>query len=169
MINKNMSMIKQMQNIYDYDEYVSLCKKNDIEPNDLNRFCMGIGTLMCGRNKYPELDWQEAYIQTFEDMNAQEKKERPAQPMTKKKSSCCGQGEKKSPSMLKKAKNYTKTMAAWVKAGMPRVNMNTYANRLLVCSDCEELIKDAECSKCGCPMKDKAIMDMDNLCELNKW
>lgn len=80
---------------------------------------------------------------------------------------CCGQG-KKSPSMLKKAKNYTKTMTRWIKAGRLIVDMKTFATRCTICSTCESL-KSYECMECGCPMDSKAKMNIDKLCELNKW
>ena len=91
----------------------------------------------------------------------------PIVPTNKK--GCCGQNDKKSPSMMKKIKNYTETMTRWIAAGRPIVAMKVYANRLLICSDCDSLIKDTECSKCGCPMEFKAKMDLKGLCELNKW
>ena len=81
---------------------------------------------------------------------------------------CCGQ-DKQSPSLSKKAMNYAKTMARWIAAGKPIVAMKAYANRLLICSDCDSFIKDTECSECGCPMEFKAKMDLKGLCELNKW
>lgn len=80
---------------------------------------------------------------------------------------CCGRG-KKSPSMVKKAKNYAKTMARWVKAGRPIVSVKVFADRLVICGGCESL-KGYECMECGCPMDSKAKMNIDKLCELNKW
>jgi hypothetical protein len=80
---------------------------------------------------------------------------------------CCGQG-KKSPSMLKKAKNYAKTMARWIKAGRPIVELRELASRLSICGGCASL-KGYECTECGCPMDSKAKMNIDKLCELNKW
>lgn len=81
---------------------------------------------------------------------------------------CCGQGNKKSPSLLKKANNYRKTMTRWIKAGRPIVDMKTFAKRLIICGACKSL-KSYECMECGCPMDTKAKMDIDKLCELNKW
>jgi hypothetical protein len=81
---------------------------------------------------------------------------------------CCGQGKKKEPSLIKKAQNYTKTMARWIKEGRPIVSLRVLSERLLICSGCDSL-QDYVCIECGCPMDTKAKMDIDKLCELNKW
>lgn len=81
---------------------------------------------------------------------------------------CCGQGKKQSPPMLKKIKNYKETMVRWYKAGRPIVDIRELAERLAICGGCASL-KGYECTECGCPMDNKAKMDIDNLCELNKW
>jgi hypothetical protein len=81
---------------------------------------------------------------------------------------CCG-GGKKSPSMLRKAKAYIKLMREWYKVGAPLVDKKIVIERLNICRVCDSLIKDWECSECGCPMMEKSKMDMKNLCKLNKW
>jgi hypothetical protein len=81
---------------------------------------------------------------------------------------CCGDNEPESPSMLKKANNYRKTMTRWFKAGMPVVSLRVFAERLTVCGRCDSH-KGYECTECGCPMDNKAKMNIDKLCELNKW
>ena len=88
-------------------------------------------------------------------------------PNSKPKDGCCGQS-KQSPSMIKKAKSYAKTMARWYKAGSPIVSLRVFADRLVVCGRCDSL-KNYECTECGCPMDNKAKMGIDKLCELNKW
>lgn len=89
-------------------------------------------------------------------------------PRVIKQEGCCGQGEKKSPSMLKKIKNYKETMIRWYTAGRPVVSVSVLADRLMICSGCSSL-KDYECTECGCPIDTKAKMGIDKLCELNKW
>ena len=155
------------QNSFSYEEYADSCHKHDTKPLILGEYITEVGKYVVALNTYKGKTPKEAHDainRTLDKIDRFKNGEKP-----KKKTSCCGQGEKKSPSLIKKAKNYTKTMAAWVGAGMPKVKMNTYANRLNICSTCEAIINDSECSKCGCPMMDKAIMDMENLCELNKW
>lgn len=168
MINNNIDMIQSMVKPFNYEEYVALCKKNNIQAVDLNRFCLGMGTLAVAKVRYPGMDLQEAYSKTFQDMYAQVEVIGDKEVTKPKKSSCCGQDNKKSPSLRSKVKNYTKTMARWIKAGRPIVDMETFAKRLIVCGTCESL-KSYECTECGCPMDSKARMDIDKLCELKKW
>lgn len=68
-INNNFDMIRNMKNLFDYEEYVSLCKEKEITIRSLHQYCMAIGTLMVARSKYPVISWQEAYIKTFQEMN----------------------------------------------------------------------------------------------------
>ncbi len=89
-------------------------------------------------------------------------------PKAPKGKGCCGRGEKESPSMLKKIKNYKETMIRWYGAGRPVVSMRIFADRLNICAGCDSR-KGYECTECGCPMDIKAKMDIDKLCELNKW
>ena len=165
MINNNMEMVKNLKNSFDYKEYVQACKSEGIEPRDLNSYCMGIGILMVGLEMFGKKDWQDSYTKVYAEMRKEDAKPKVKNP----KSSCCGGGEKKSPSMIKKAKNYAKTMAKWMKAGRPKVSTAVYAERLGICATCGECIRDEECSICGCPMRDKAMMGLEKLCELNKW
>lgn len=86
---------------------------------------------------------------------------------SKSKEPCCGQS-KKSPSMMKKVANFASTTKKWIKAGMPVVDIRELIKRLDICSSCDSL-KEYTCMECGCPMDRKAKMDIDKLCELNKW
>lgn len=171
MINNNMEMIRQLSNLGDYEEYLRLCHKTKVVPASERMYSHGIGVLIRGLIKYPELSWQEAYMQMYKDFTKEadgDTSDNVVTEETREPKRCCDQGEKKSPSMIKKAKNYVITMKAWIKAGMPVVDITTLANRLSICGKCESL-KDYECIECGCPMDAKAKMDMKNLCELNKW
>ena len=60
--------------------------------------------------------------------------------------------------MLRKARNYAQTMARWYKAGKPLADKKVVVERLEICRICDSLIKDWECSECGCPMMEKAKM-----------
>jgi hypothetical protein len=170
MINNNMDMIEQMKNYSDYEEYISTCKEKGLEVRNPQQFYMCVGIIKEGRRKYPSLSWQESYTKVFNAM--QEALEMPLAD-----DKCCGNEEKEDkplPSLSKRALNYTKTQAAWIAAGRPVVDEETYLRRLSICGvgediKCEELTKREECSKCGCPMRKKAKQDMQGLCALNKW
>ena len=174
MINNNFDLIESLKNPIDYDEYSSACIEKRVEVLSYDRFCLGIVSYNRAKKVYPNLPIQEAYMKVFQNINAkaetiqaEEKEKAKTEPL--KKESCCGGGKKKSPSMIRKARNYAKTMARWIKAGRPVVSLSALAQRLSICGKCESLIKDRECSECGCPMIVKAEMDIDRLCELNKW
>jgi hypothetical protein len=155
MINKNMEKIQGLKNLFDYEEYVQSCKKNEVEINDLQRFCTGIGVLMVGRNKYPKKDWQGAYTQTFQDISDQDPVE------------CCG-GEKKIPSLPKRAVSYAKAQIEHTKSGRKLTSGPEYLKRLSVCIKCDSLKEHWFCAECGCPMKTKAEWK-EQKCKLDKW
>jgi len=155
MINNNMTMIQSMNNLSDYEEYVESCGKNNIEPRNLSQFCMGIGTLIYGLNKYGKGDWQGAYTKAFKDINEQDNKD------------CCGKKEDKPlPSILSQAKNLTGAVIEHVSNGMKQAG--NYEERIAFCESCLEFRSDERCSKCGCFMKVKAKW-AEQKCPLNKW
>jgi len=155
MINNNMDMMQEMNNLADYDEYVDKCEEKDIYPRPLNNFCMGIGTLIYGLNKYGRGDWQGAYTKAFKDINEQEDK------------NCCGEKEEKPlPSILTQAKNFTGAVIEHMAHGMKEAD--NYEERISLCEDCPEFRKDERCAKCGCFMKVKAKW-AEQKCPLNKW
>lgn len=160
MIHKNMQMIEGMINRHDYEEYVGLCKKNDVQIRDKQQFSMGIGTLEVGRTTYPDLSWQDAYTQMFKDINAQDKAE------------CCGNEKKDKPlpSLVNRAKTYAKAQIDHTRAGRQLVAKAEYLKRLTTCSGCSRLNNDWNCShpKCGCQMKVKAEW-AEQICHDNNW
>jgi hypothetical protein len=168
-------IILELGNPHDYNEYVTACEKEGIEDYfTLRQYPERVGRLLIATFMYPDNTGSEALQLLVGDMKKEDEVDEARvvihkdSPTPRPKSSCCGRG-KKSPPMLKKAKNYAKTMARWIKAGRPVVSMATLSHRLSICGGCDSLIKDRECSKCGCPMIEKAKMDIDKLCELNKW
>ncbi|MCK5612986.1 hypothetical protein KAR91_64525 [Candidatus Pacearchaeota archaeon] len=168
MINNNMKMIKQLKNIPDYEEYVSLCQENDIKPNDLNRYCMGVGMLSVALFKYPDLKWQEAYTNIMTDMNT------PNEIKKKEENGCCG-GKKKEPidekplGLIATGKNLLKSTTEHISKGMKSVPHEEHLRRLSICKDCEWIKDGFQCGKCHCFMGIKAGWDIKNICKLNKW
>ena len=175
MINRNMEMMKELDDegkLFDYREYTTRCESLELEPVSLHRFCENTGAIKVGLSMFGKDDWQKSFIAVYDEIARQQKIENESattlKPEKRNKFSCCGGGEKKSPSMLKKIKNYKETMVRWYEAGRPVVDMKEFVDRLAICGGCESL-KEYECTECGCPMDKKAKMDIDKLCELNKW
>lgn len=172
MINNNMKMIKQLNNIRDYDEYVDLCEENSVQPNDLNRYCSGIGMLSIAIYKYPDLEWQEAYKKIIEDINSSGEKG---------KNGCC-QGAKEKPviveesvidekplGMIATGKNLIKSTKEHMSKGMSHVDPDEYIRRLTICKDCEWIKEGFQCGQCHCFMGIKAGWDIEGSCKLKKW
>lgn len=163
-----MDMMKQMVDIDDFDEYLSLCENNKIPPLPIQEYGKRRGYLGLAKKKYPELSWQEAYNKFLEEMN---------KIATGQQDNGCCKGEKEDkplPSLVKQVTGYAKNQLEWIAAGRPIVDEETYLHRLSICGvdkdiKCDELTKTGKCSKCGCPMKEKAVRDMQGLCALNKW
>lgn len=161
MINNNMNMLKSMVNIFDYEEYSAKCKEKQVPINYMQQFCVGIGVLLVGRDKYPDLDWQEAYTRMFDDMNEAEEKAPEGG---------CERKESHLPSHLQQAKNLIGATVRHVRAGLPMVDDAEYSRRLKICSsnECGKLVKNFRCLACGCYMKTKARW-AEEKCKLNKW
>ena len=168
MINNNMNMIRQMNNIFDYDEYISKCKVNNIQIRDLSSFCVGIGTLMVGRSKYPELDWQEAYLKAFHDSNEQDEEEINLHNSIAD-NSCCNKKNKKPLGLIATGKNLISATKEYVSKGMSNVSHEEHLRRLAVCKDCEWIKDGFQCGQCHCFMGIKAGWDIKDSCKLNKW
>jgi hypothetical protein len=165
MINKNMDMIKQMNDLLDYDEYVSLCKTNKVEPRELRQFIMGVGALLYARNKWPDMDWQEAYTKAHKEIRKQQGLDAGEK---KGKKGCKKQKEKQMPSLLQKGKNFAKAATEHIKSGRQHADKNEYLRRLNICGKCNSLTDEWDCMECGCKMKIKAGW-LESECSLNKW
>jgi hypothetical protein len=165
MINNNMGMIKQLKNIPDYDEYVALCEKNDVPSNDLNKYCMGVGMLSVALFKYPDMDWQEAYLKIIEDMNT------PPELDKKEENGCCpGEKEDEKPlGIIATGKNLLKSTTEHISKGMSHVSHEEHLRRLTICKDCEWVKDGFQCGQCHCFMGIKAGWSIENACKLNKW
>jgi hypothetical protein len=166
MINKNIDMIERMVNLFDYEEYVSLCEKSGVPSNTLNRFCTGVGMLSVARNKYPDLDWQEAYLKIMVDMNVPEELQK------KEENGCCLSKEKKDEKplgILDTAKNLVKSTTEHITKGLSHVSPEEYVRRITICKDCEWIQDGFQCGQCHCFMNVKAGWDVKNSCKLNKW
>ena len=161
MINGNMEMMKSMVNIFDHAEYEAKCKEAQIPINYLQQYSMGVGMLMMGRTKYPELDWQDAYTKMFADMNAE------VEAFTHV-PGACDKKEEHLPSKLKQASKLLKATVSHVGNGMKSVNEEEYARRLCICDKCPELLKGRRCAKCGCFLEVKAKWEPSK-CDINKW
>ena len=169
MINNNMDMIKQMEDIFDYDEYVSKCKDKNTPIRDLNGFCIGVGALMVGRAKYPDLDWQEAYLKTFQAMNGQDTKEINTHNAAAD-GGCCGDKKEEKPlSVIQAGKSFLKATKEHISKGMSNVSHEEHLRRLSICKDCEWIKDGFQCGQCHCFMGIKAGWDITDGCKLNKW
>ena len=170
MINNNMGMLKQMNNIFDYAEYVSMCKIKDTQMQDLHSFCVGIGTLMVGRSKYPELGWQEAYLKAFHDSNEQDEEEINLHNSIADKK-CCGDKEKdeRPLGLIEAGKNLIKATKEHISKGMSHVPHEEHLRRLAICKGCEWVKDGFQCGQCHCFMGIKAGWDIKDGCKLNKW
>ena len=167
MINNNMEMIKQLKNIPDYNEYVALCEKTGKPSNDLNKYCMGVGMLSVALFRYPDIDWQEAYLKITQDMNTPQEKEK------KEENGCCLDEEKekdeKPLGLIETGKNLIKATKEHISKGMSHVSPEEYLRRLTICKDCEWIKEGFQCGQCHCFMGIKAGWDIKNACKLNKW
>lgn len=174
MINRNIDMIKQMGNLFDYKEYLSKCKEFDVEPVDLQRFCVGMGTLMVGLEMFGKEDWQESYIAAFDEIAKRQKLE--VSPTTvlpsskKKKSDCCPDKEekKKSPNILQRGMTLAKATTEHIITGMKHVEPDEYMRRLSICKTCPSREEGFVCRECGCYMGIKASW-AEQKCLNNKW
>ena len=163
-------MIKELENIPDYDEYVALCKKNGIPSNDLNQYCMGVGMLNIARFKYPVLEWQEAYTKIVQDMNTPDEIEKG------EKNGCCpGKKEKqqivdeKPLGLIETGKNLIKATKEHISKGMSHVSPDEHIRRLTICKECQWIKDGFQCGQCHCFMGIKAGWDIKDGCKLNKW
>ncbi len=156
MINNNIEMIQGMKEPFDYEEYVSLCKKSSIPDVGLNAFIMGRGVIERAKYKYPDMDLQEAYRKVFQDIGEQDKAE------------CCGEAveDKPLPPLSQQMKNAGVAIVNHAKGGFKKAD--NYDERVAICESCEFLRSDKRCSKCGCFMKEKAKMAKEK-CPINKW
>ena len=138
-----MNMIKQMVNLFDYEEYVSLCKKNDISSNDLNKYCMGIGMLSVAKFRYPDLGWQEAYSRTIQDMNTKDEVEK------KEKNGCCQDKDKKVEKplgLIEAGKGLLADTGEHIANGLKHVSEEEYQRRIAICGEpCDELREGFRC------------------------
>ena len=168
MINNNMKMMKQLKDISDYDEYVTLCEKSNIPSNNMSKYCLGVGMLSVALFKYPDMDWQEAYTKIISDMNT------PTEIDKKENNGCCG-GKKKEDvdekhlGLIATGKSLIKSTAEHVKKGMRHVSNEEYLRRLAICKDCQWIKEEFQCRQCHCFMNIKAGWDIKNGCKLNKW
>lgn len=167
MINNNMKMMKQLKNIFDYDEYVALCEKTGKPSNDLNRYCSGVGMLSVALFKYPNMDWQGAYSEIIKDMNTQDEIEK------KEKNGCCHGKDKKQDEkplgLIETGKNLIKSTKEHISKGMSHVSPDEYIRRLTICKNCKSIKDGFQCGQCHCFMGIKAGWDIKNGCKLNKW
>ena len=173
MINNNMEMLKQMDNPFSYEEYLSKCKILNIESADLQRFCLGIGHLMVGLEMFGREDWQRSYIAVFDEIARLQKIENEpsvaaGKTKKKKKSSCCGQGEKKSPNLAQKGINFAKALTEHIMTGKKHVPDSVYFQRLEKCRKCPSKLEGFVCAECGCYMGIKASW-AEQKCKLSKW
>jgi len=166
-INNNMNMIKQLKNIPDYKEYVTLCEENNIPSNDLSKYCLGVGMLSVALFKYPDLEWQEAYSKIIQDMAD------PKEVQKKEENGCC-QGkdkeqDKKPLGLIETGKNLLKSTREHISKGMSHVSSEEYIRRLTICKDCKWIKEGFQCGQCHCFMGIKAGWDISDGCKLNKW
>ncbi|MCK5603131.1 hypothetical protein KAR91_14705 [Candidatus Pacearchaeota archaeon] len=164
MISNNMKMLKGMDKLFDYEEYKTLCKEKGVTIQDLQQFCMGIGTLMIARERYPELAWQEAYIGVFEDINSQGAIKQKSSTKPK----CCGGKKKEPPNLARKGINFAKALTEHIITGKKHIESNEYMRRLEICKGCDNRLEGFVCSLCGCYMGIKASW-VDQKCGDNKW
>ena len=127
MINNNMSMIKQLNNIFDYDEYVALCKENNLPSNNLGKYCMGVGILSVALLKYPELSWQDAYNKIIMDMNTKEELDK------RDANGCClkKDSEEKPLGLIDTGKSLIRSTAEHITTGMKVVSDEEYRRRFI--------------------------------------
>ena len=167
-------IILELSDPHDYNEYVTACEKEEIEDYfTLRQYPDRAMRVLMATFMYPDNTGSEALQLLIGDMKKEDEVNESHTVIRKSgshrpKSSCCG-GDEKSPSMIKKARNYIETKIRWKKAGSPLVDIDAYIKRLTICSGCNHFNEKWECNKCGCPMIEKAKMDIDKLCELNKW
>ena len=61
------------------------------------------------------------------------------------------------PNMFQMVKSFSKELVNYVKEGAPNVTTEDYADRLDVCNNCPNIIKQSmRCRLCGCAMQHKA-------------
>ena len=61
------------------------------------------------------------------------------------------------PSMFQMLRSFSKELVNYVKEGAPNVTTEDYADRLDVCNNCPNIIKQSmRCRLCGCAMQHKA-------------
>jgi hypothetical protein len=77
------------------------------------------------------------------------------------------------PTMAQMAKNFFKSAAVFVAAGMPRASLQDIEKRLDFCRYCIEYDDQAyngmgKCNVCGCNMEIKTVMATEE-CPLGKW
>ena len=151
LINNNFDMIKGMDNLFDYDEYVALCNEKEIPIRPLGNYLHGVGVLQYSLNKYGG-DWQEAYLKGFNDVNNQDSAD----------TQTCGD---KLPSLPQQAKNLGQAVISHAINGFKQAD--DYENRIAICEGCERF-KNDKCLECGCFMKVKAKW-AEQSCPINKW
>lgn len=162
MINNNMEMIKQMDNISNYAEYIALCEKLDIPSNDLSKYCLGIGILSVALFKYPDKDWQDAYLQILVDMNTNEELE-------KKENNGCCLGAEKPLGIIEAGKGLLRDTKEHIAQKLKNVSDEEYKRRIDICKQCEWITEHLQCRQCKCFMGVKARWDIKNGCKLKKW
>ena len=65
--------------------------------------------------------------------------------------------EPKPPSMWQMAKNFSSSLAEYLKAGAPNVTTDQYLERLDACNNCPKLMREKmRCGLCGCLLEHKA-------------
>ena len=74
--------------------------------------------------------------------------------------------------LLELAKNFTKTMAAWTRAGFPVVDEAEFKKRAKICSECPHWHeKDrgglGRCDQCGCTRA--KLFAKTARCPIDKW
>ena len=76
--------------------------------------------------------------------------------------------ETKLPSTMSMAKNFITSAAKHVQSGMANVSEEKQAERLKICSECEYIVDNSRCGKCGCFLQTKTKW-FTSSCPIGKW
>lgn len=72
------------------------------------------------------------------------------------------------PNAIAKALNYAQAMLIHAMDGLKKTTEEEKRIRLEICGGCDSLNGDGTCSKCGCPVEEKADL-RSSRCPLKKW
>lgn len=168
-------MIKKMDDIFDYEEYLVRCKESGVEPVCFSSFCSGIGTLLFGLGIFGKEDWQKSYIAMYDKIAKSQKEDSIVlegklttiyEPISKK--SSWGGAKKKKPNLLQRGVNLAKATTEHIITGMKHVEPDEYMRRLEVCRGCSSRLEGFVCKECGCYMGIKASW-AEQKCKRDKW